>query len=49
MNGRTVGVGDAAGAFTVADIERTAVVFTAPNGDCVRASLHAADLPPVAR
>ena len=49
VNGRTVGVGDAAGAYTVADIERTAVVFTAPNGDRVRVSLHAAELPPVAR
>ena len=49
VNGRTVGIGDAAGAYTVADIERTAVVFTAPNGDRVRVSLHAAELPPVAR
>jgi hypothetical protein len=49
VNGRTVGVGDAAGAFTVADIERTAVVFTAPNGDRVRVSVHAAEPRPVAR
>lgn len=49
VNGRTVGVGDGVGVYTVADIERTAVVFMAPNGDRVRVSVHAAEPRPVAR
>ena len=49
VNGRTVGVGDAVGEYTVADIERTAVVFTAPSGERFRVSVHAAEPQPVAR
>jgi len=49
VNGRTVGVGDAVGEYTVADIERTAVVFTAPSGERVRVSVHGAEPQPVAR
>jgi len=33
----------------VADIERTAVVFTAPSGERFRVFVHAADPQPVAR
>jgi len=49
VNGRTVGVGDAVGEYTVADIERTAVVFTAPSGERFRVHVHAAEPQPVAR
>lgn len=49
VNGRTVGVGDAVGEYTVAEIERTAVVFTAPSGERFRVSVHAAETPQVAR
>jgi hypothetical protein len=49
VNGRTVGVGDAVGEYTVADIERTAVVFTAPSGERFRVFVHAAGPQPVAR
>ena len=50
VNGRMVGVGDAAGAFTVADIERTAVVFSAPStaSACACRSTRR-NPPPVAR
>jgi hypothetical protein len=49
VNGRTVGVGDAVGEYTVADIERTAVVFTAPSGERVRVFVHGAGPQSVAR
>jgi len=41
VDGRIVGVGDTVGGFTIAGIERDAVVFTAPSGERVRVSLHA--------
>jgi len=40
VNGRIVGVGDAVGDYTVADIEKGAVVFTAPSGDRLRVPVH---------
>jgi hypothetical protein len=49
VDGRTVGVGDAVGAYTVADIERTAVVFTAPSGERFRVSVHAGEPQPAVR
>jgi hypothetical protein len=40
VDGRIVGVGDAVGDYTVADIEKGAVVFAAPSGERVRVLLH---------
>lgn len=42
VDGRTVGIGDAVGRYTVADIEKDAVVFTAPSGERLRVPIHAA-------
>ena len=42
VDGRIVGVGDAVGAYTVADIEKDAVVFTVPSGERLRVRIHAA-------
>ena len=39
VDGRIVGVGDAVGGYTVADIEQDAVVFTAPSGERLRVSV----------
>ena len=36
VDGRIVGVGDAVGDYTVADIEKGAVVFTTPSGERLR-------------
>ena len=41
VNGRIVGIGDRVGDFTVAGIERDAVVFLAPSGGRLRVSVHA--------
>ena len=41
VNGRIVGVGDAVGEYTVADIEKGAVVFTTPSGERLRVPVHA--------
>ena len=41
VNGRIVGVGEAVGGYTVADIEKDAVVFTAPSGERLRVPVHA--------
>jgi hypothetical protein len=49
VNGRTVGIGDLVGDYTVADIERDAVVFTAPSGERLRVPVHAVEPRPVAR
>jgi hypothetical protein len=49
VNGRTVGVGDAVGEYTVADIEQGAVVFTTPSGDRLRVAVHATAPEGVAR
>ena len=49
VDGRIVGVGDAVGAYTVADIEKGAVVFLAPSGERVRVPVHAAEPVTVAR
>lgn len=40
VDGRIVGIGEAAGGYTVADIERDAVVFEAADGSRVRVPLH---------
>lgn len=40
VGGRIVGVGDTVGAYTVADIEKGAVVFAAPSGERLRVLLH---------
>jgi hypothetical protein len=42
VNGRIVGIGDAVADCTVADIEKDAVVFTAPSGERLRVPIHAA-------
>jgi hypothetical protein len=42
VDGRIVGVGGTVGGFIVADIEKGAVVFTAPSGERLRVSVHAA-------
>jgi len=49
VNGRIVGVGDAVGGFTVADIEKGAVVFTTPSGERLRVPVHATAPEDVAR
>jgi hypothetical protein len=49
VDGRIVGVGDAAGAYTVVEIEKGAVVFSAPSGERVRVFVHATEPVPVAR
>jgi hypothetical protein len=49
VNGRIVGVGDAVGDYTVADIEKGAVVFTAPSGERLRVPVHGTALEGVAR
>ena len=41
VDGRIVGVGDAVGDYTVADIEKGAVVFAAPSGGRLRVPVHA--------
>ena len=41
VDGRIVGVGDAVGDYTVADIEKDAVVFAAPSGGRLRVPVHA--------
>jgi len=40
VDGRIVGVGDAAGDYTVVEIEQGAVVFAAPSGGRVRVPVH---------
>jgi hypothetical protein len=49
VNGRIVGVGDAVGDYTVADIEKGAVVFTTPSGERLRVTVHGAAPEEVAR
>jgi hypothetical protein len=49
VNGRIVGVGDAIGDYTVADIEKDAVVFTAASGERLRVPVHATGPGEVAR
>jgi hypothetical protein len=49
VNGRIVGVGDAVGDYTVADIEKDAVVFTAASGERLRVPVHATAPGEVAR
>jgi len=49
VNGRIVGVGDAVGDYTVTDIEKGAVVFTAPSGERLRVPVHATAPGEVAR
>ena len=49
VDGRIVGVGDAVGAYTVADIEKGAVVFSAPSGARVRVPVHTTEPVTVAR
>jgi hypothetical protein len=49
VNGRIVGVGDAVGAYTVADIEKDAVVFAAPSGGRLRVPVHATAAEAVSR
>jgi hypothetical protein len=41
VDGRIVGVGDTVGGYRVADIEKGAVVFTAPSGERLRVPVHA--------
>jgi len=41
VDGRIVGVGDSVGGYAVADIEKGAVVFTAPSGERLRVPVHA--------
>ena len=41
VDGRIVGVGDAVGDYTVAGIEKDAVVFAAPSGGRLRVPVHA--------
>lgn len=40
VENKMVGVGDAVGAFRVAEIERSAVIFTLPSGERRRVALH---------
>jgi hypothetical protein len=40
VDGRIVGVGDAAGEYTVVEIEQSAVVFAAPSGGRIRVPVH---------
>jgi hypothetical protein len=42
VDGRIVGVGDTVGGYSVADIEKGAVVFAAPSGERLRVPVHAA-------
>lgn len=42
VDGRMVGIGDSVGSLKVADIERTAVVFTTASGERRRVAIHAA-------
>jgi len=49
VDGRIVGVGDAVGDYTVADIEKGAVVFTTPSGGRLRVPVHATAPEEVAR
>ena len=49
VDGRIVGIGDAVGDYTVADIERGAVVFTTPSGGRLRVPVHATAPEDVAR
>jgi hypothetical protein len=49
VNGRIVGVGDAVGDYTVAEIEKGAVVFTGPSGERLRVPVHAAATEEVVR
>ncbi|MGE5199728.1 MAG: hypothetical protein ACM3H9_08810 [Rhodospirillaceae bacterium] len=49
VDGRIVGVGDAVGGYTVADIGKDAVVFTAPSGERLRVPIHAASPGPASR
>jgi len=49
VDGRIVGIGDAVGGYTVADIEKDAVVFTAPSGERLRVPVHATASGEVAR
>lgn len=49
VDGRIVGIGNAVGAYTVAEIEKDAVVFSAPSGGRVRVFVHATEPVPVAR
>jgi hypothetical protein len=42
VDGQIVGVGGSVGGYRVADIERDAVVFTAPSGGRLRVPVHAA-------
>ena len=49
VNGRIVGIGDRVGDFTVAGIERDAVVFLAPSGGRLRVSVHATSSEAVSR
>jgi hypothetical protein len=43
VDGRIVGVGDTVGDYRVADIEKGAVVFTAPSGERLRVPVHATE------
>jgi hypothetical protein len=49
VNGRIVGIGEAVGDYTVADIEKDAVVFTAPSGERLRVPVHATAPEEIAR
>jgi len=49
VNGRIVGVGDVVGDYTVADIEKDAVSFTAASGGRLRVPVHATASGEVAR
>jgi len=49
VDGQIVGVGDAVGGYTVVDIEKGAVVFTAPSGERVRVPVHPTATDEVAR
>jgi len=49
VGGRIVGTGESVGLYTVWDIERDAVVFTAPDGNRVRVFVHGSPSEAVAR
>jgi len=49
VDGRIVGVGNAVGDYTVVDIEKGAVVFTAPSGERLRVPVHPTAADDVAR
>lgn len=40
IDNRVVGIGDQVGAFKIADIERTAVIFISPTGERRRVGIH---------